>query len=399
MRAMEKPFHITVCALPVSGARLDNELRFVKAAILYGDRVRLYSSIASAVLTMHDFKDMSLSEQVSLLEAFLLSQKNLSPDQIQTLNLLKLARQVIANRNKGGDFYKGYLAMKREMPKIIEKNFDNYDSLFQSSRISELKSAIAAEILDVHKFEAIGDTRDIVIGIANDSFGSDEYILELAMNYTTEIFETVQNGQTYPLFDDKTGEILRLGIDAGLITPSPIRVEQGKETGLASDLIERLPLFDEASIPEILDIRNELEIPLTMFRQAVISYAKEIRTASWESDFSVEADQVFREKVAPAVIALEEAVKSNRSLADIATKKLSKEGIVASSFFSFVISQLPALSTFAKMSLMGAIFGATAVRDIIHELKEQNRNIEQNQVYFFYKAKQLLSDGTYQYNF
>jgi hypothetical protein len=40
---------------------------------------------------------------------------------------------------------------------------------------------------------------------------------------------------------------------------------------------------------------------------------------------------------------------------------------------------------------------ATAVYDAIVESRKQQLAIEQNQLYFYYKAGQLLSNGTHQY--
>jgi hypothetical protein len=77
------------------------------------------------------------------------------------------------------------------------------------------------------------------------------------------IKNALSNGSTYPLFDGQTGDLVRTGVKGGQIRVSQAGVARGKHSGLAARSLERLPVFEQASIKEILDIRQELEHPLT----------------------------------------------------------------------------------------------------------------------------------------
>ena len=88
-------------------------------------------------------------------------------------------------------------------------------------------------------------------------------------------------------------------------------------------MLQRLPLFDDATVHEVIDIRRELERPLVRFRSAVMTYAESIKSASWDEDFSVEAELVFRQHIEPAVLEIEDSVRSSSSLLSMATRKVA----------------------------------------------------------------------------
>ncbi|WP_164907508.1 hypothetical protein [Clostridium septicum] len=47
-----------------------------------------------------------------------------------------------------------------------------------------------------------------------------------------------------------------------------------KNANVASDLILRLPVFENASVDEIIDIRRELDKYVNNFRGAIVDYSK-----------------------------------------------------------------------------------------------------------------------------
>lgn len=58
--------------------------------------------------------------------------------------------------------------------------------------------------------------------------------------------------------------------------PSPSAVHRGRHGGLAGDLLGRLPLFEAATIIEVLDVRRALEGNLRGVRSAVSGFSREI---------------------------------------------------------------------------------------------------------------------------
>jgi hypothetical protein len=186
-------------------------------------------------------------------------------------------------------------------------------------------------------------------------------------------------------------------MEVGTISPTLTRIGQAKQTQLASDVLGKLPLFDEASMNEILDIRLDLDPYLIRFRSAIMKYADKITNASWDKEFWAEAEETFHREIEPAVLDIEDVVKSKRSLFELATRKVVDKPALTGSIFSFIVSKLSALPTIASAAMAIGVGTATAIYDAIKEAQNQARTVEQNQLYFYYRAGQLLTDRTYEY--
>lgn len=131
----------------------------------------------------------------------------------------------------------------------------------------------------------------------------------------------------------------------GFLTPTEAGVARGRYGGLSADLLRRLPLFEQASLSDVLAIRRELEGPLRGFRLAISGFSREIRSAAWEPGFPEEANALFREKVVQEVERIEETVKENGSLRELAWRTVH-HGATPATFGALVgsASDLPALA-------------------------------------------------------
>jgi len=185
-----------------------------------------------------------------------------------------------------------------------------------------------------------------------------------------------------------------LGIAAGLIPVSDFGISRGQEVALAADLFRRLPLFPSATVMEILDIRRELETQLVRFRSAILKFSGDIKNAGWDEDFGEDAERVFRQNVAPAIVDLEDAVESNSFLIEIANR-IVPAGAVAASALALSISNLPN-AALAALGIGGVVGTATIVQAYTGWAEKQ-RTAKQNQLYFYYRTGQLLRDGSHRY--
>ena len=140
---------------------------------------------------------------------------------------------------------------------------------------------------------------------------------DLIKEYIDVMSQAVAQGKSYPLLDDLTGNLIRAAIAEGKLEVPDVAVKRGRNVGLMSDLFGRLPLFDQASVQEVLDIRRGLERPLVRFRSAVSTYSDTISSAQWDSAFPIEAEKVFLTEVQPAVLDIEDAIKTNRYLFEL----------------------------------------------------------------------------------
>jgi hypothetical protein len=203
------------------------------------------------------------------------------------------------------------------------------------------------------------------------------------------IGEAVADGETNPLFDQMSGDLLRTGVEAGVVSPSESGIARGRHSGLASDLLRRLPLFEKATVQEILDIRRELENPLIRFRGAVIEISEGIRSAAWDEDFPSDADMAFRKEVEPAILEIEEAVQDNGSLSSLLLKGV-RPGDWATGL-GVMLSTLAGLPDVASVLLGSGTTAGMTARGAYKEWREDRKNIESNHMFFYYETRERLA--------
>jgi hypothetical protein len=374
---LHRAFHITIGSAPAYGLSLEGDLRLVKSALLYADQVKLCSVVSSMVITMSLLMETDQKRYFEILEKLLPAMAQDKAQGQQIAEMVRSYRSIGYHRNATKHELQLRAKIQPMLAHLRNQLNDNIKRLLVEAGIRSLNHAVQTGLLQLHTFRA-SDTWD------NDS---------LVEEYVEILQDTLSSGATYPLFDDQTGNLVRTGLQEGRISVSQAGISRGKHSGLAARLFERLPLFDEASVSEILDIRLELEKPLTRFRSAMITFSDGIRTAAWDEDFSFEAEQVFQRDVQPAILDLEEAVKTNKYLLSVLRKVADKPlTIPSASALGILMSKLSSLPDIASQAFgLGAASGLLAY-DAYKDWLNDKRKIEDNQLYFYYKAGTLLSD-------
>ena len=238
-------------------------------------------------------------------------------------------------------------------------------------RLAELMHAIDRQVLDVPLYE-IQDKSQIV----NLIFRS--------------VADPLHDSSSYPLFDTETKKIADRGMNRGLVNLSEVGARRGKHVALAHDLISRPPIFEDASISEVLDVREELKGPLLRFRSAVLQFSDSIKSEPWSRDFETEADQVIRRDVDPLLQEIEDAVESNKYLKMLARKATDKAW-VAASMLTLSIASGPTLAHMAASALGLAPTAAWAGYQALMEHAAKNSELQQNRVFLAYELNRRLS--------
>lgn len=390
-------FHITIGTiggeLPPT---LEPDLRMTKAALLYADKVRLCSSTYSTWISALGKKNMSLEDliqQTYKLDEMIPYMYHTQADITSALKANRLSRESFQSPNPTVKDVMFYLDNKRLGAKQYEEFKRRFDTLDLDNTQQEFDRAVKAGLLEIHQFREADN--DIAASHLRGTFV--QSVEKLAEEFNRVVMDAMTDSTTHPLFDDGTGSIVKLGIEVGLISPTATRVAQAKQTQLAANVLNRLPLFDDASMNEILDVRRELEGHLVRFRSAIMKYADMIKIASWDSEFSAEAEEVFHREIEAAVLDIEGAVRTNPSLLELATRKLVGAPALSTSVFSFIVAQLTSLTTITNLAMAASVGLGTAVYDAFKESQKGQRAVEQNQLYFYYRAGELLTNRTYEY--
>jgi hypothetical protein len=361
--------HITVgTALPsTTGETLESaldtshELRLLKAAILYADKVKFCSFASTSLISLTQRPErMNEDEKLDWFVNFYI---NLGHEpHIQ--QIIQFAEEYRASkRNRRRDF-NNYLRYRR----AFDKSLHDMNAMANKSQLSELLVAVNSGLVEFKPF-AVGYR-------ANEFFD--------------EVSAALDSGTSYPLLDERTSNLVELAVKAGKITPLGTSVSRAKQAGLSSGLFSRLPLFDQASMGEIIDIRKELDKPLKRFRSGIIGFSKEIESAPWNKGFPQEVEQFFIERVEPAVLEIEGTCKSKKTLLDFINRTLTHPGAVTSSALGIALSKL---SQFPEVLIAFSVITGLSLgaHEAFTKYQKEKQEIERNQLYFYYRVGKLLS--------
>lgn len=382
-----KGLHITIGASPDSidssgtyRLSLENELKMVKAALLYANHAKLCSMTSSALLAGLNFTELPIHKKVDFVEAMGARLAGYF-DTSSISDVIGQYRQAWRKR---------YSKDGRAKLKLLETHLEKVWPIVEAQTAelvhkaggNGILQAKESGLLEIHTFD------NALLKMFSQGAEHREWMME----YVGVIANSVSDASTYPLFDELMSRLIGSGIRAGFIAVSESGTIRAKEAGLAAELFKRLPLFEEASIDEILDIRKELEQPLIRFRSAMIDFSEKIKDAAWDENFSFDAEQVFNRDVAPVVLNIEDEVKANSYLRELARKWIDKPLLITGgSALALALSNLP-VPSIAALAVGITANTLAAIYDTNKEWRKQQRAVEQNNMYFYYRAGKLLSE-------
>ncbi len=217
----------------------------------------------------------------------------------------------------------------------------------------------------------------------------------LLSRYIEVVDAALGDPSSYPLFDDTTGHLAHLGLEAGFFTRSDMVRERGTTAATGAGLTGRLPNFPLADMSEIIDIRKTLRIPLERFRQAVRKLAVDIQLPAEDPNFGAVLDDRWLHEVQPAIDEIEERIRQ-----DVSLRALTGQFIAGA--FDPMRNALPAagVATLAmsagsgKMLAAAAAVAAAGVTPAVKALQQRqkaSRDIARGQYYFLYKANRRMA--------
>jgi hypothetical protein len=383
---LKKRFDFTVSVLPDNN-NLDKDLRYIKSALLYADRVKLISPLAYLIVQLTD-QNNSLNEKtvISLI-------KKIMP-------LVKLCDI---------DFYNENSQIIEQFSKLISSN--KYRAL-PMSYIMDIRRELKAFSLAIHDtlFKLIGNNQCTELGtlvksgqVIIDKFDSS---IDNVFLYGLEFFEKLRTSlsHSYPLFDEDSNNLMSSVLDTHIIHLTEIEKQKIAHAGLADNYIQRLPSFELTPISELIDVKKALGNHVIRFRSKMLEYSAQIQSLPWDKDFVIECQILFDKEVAPAILEIEEATKDNSFRKNISNQFLNDDniwktagGLAVSIAASGVIKTLTQVAasdiagflTISTLSIPVSIIGQKLYK-AYSEYNEKNKEIEQNDLFFYYKAGKLI---------
>ncbi|SOC13480.1 hypothetical protein SAMN05880501_107199 [Ureibacillus xyleni] len=361
-------FQMIIGSTP-KGIELKQELHLVKIGLLYADNVTLCSPGATMFSSINELKNLTVMQKMMVFLPYIFTREPELKKYEDVLNLY---------------FY--LMDSNRTTRRTLEKKFGIKKIREIESSGKEIQSIIETMLIEsgFPELERAFNSGNVILKTFDNLTISEAMMKE----YTEFLFDSVREGVHYPLFDELSGNIVSQMIKEN--ERLDLQMNKGSQAKLAQDLFERLPLFEKASVGEILDIRNELDRPLRQFRLAIMEFTNEVKNAWWDKDFLFEAEKVFYKKVEPAVLEIEEQVESVSFLKEL-NNNMSMVKVGGGAFTGYLLDGMAA-STNLNASIIGALIaGGASVVDAIQKTKDQQREIKNNQMYFYYRLRKGFS--------
>ncbi len=284
-------------------------------------------------------------------------------------------------RGRSRDELLAYLRLRPEMERLrndIDRVWNDeliptVETMLESAGATELAGAMSAGLLVVDP---------LVKG--NEEFDNDRVIEA----FVAKLAEVLSGRGIYPLFDDQTGTLVRHGLSDGLFKASPITRERGKQVAAASEFLTRLPAFPKANVSEILDIRAELEAPLVRFRAAMVDLGRLVESAAYEEEFPEQVDELYRAKVEPALLEIEEQVRSNSYLRVLIGEIVGDSKTLLAGILAVGIAHAADL----PQLVAGGAAAGQVIAKAAWEKHIRGQQISEHELYFLYRTEHLLAD-------
>ncbi len=306
--------------------------RLVKPALLYADRVTIYSPAASMMSAFADLASITDPRQQFLVTLEIVKEVPQLASQLnvpsETLEQLKgflaidprLIRRIGTLHGAQGQIDELYEQLdgldsiwRDKMPEAIAKAKENLGA-------DELLAAVQAGAIRVANLGE-SPTSDMIADALRRATGTSPgtAVDDMILGFTARIVEILTEHRSFPLFDAQSSGLVRaLEREAGVV-PSSHTMRRGAEVSSAASFMGYLPYFPDLPMDEVLDLRRSLSKPLVRFRGALARMGREFQSRPIDEDFEAEVEDAWRTQVAPALADIREGLSEHGLLSEAAS--------------------------------------------------------------------------------
>jgi hypothetical protein len=359
---------IAVVTGPGPEVSLRKEIRLCRAALLYGDAITLYSPNALMLASVERLGDATGDERFELLRALYPTvEPDAGPAVLETLDQLMGLRK---RRRRTQEELRLVLRLEQMLNHEWHGIEETAAQLLDQAGAHELIPAMRAGLLELHPLvEADSDmSTDSIVG-----------------GLVARAGEVLANGATYPLLDDAIGDLVRAALSEGLFEVLPRAGVHARQAGAAAGFFEMLPSFPLAHIDVVLDIRKELEGPLTRFRGALAELTASMEAAAHDEAFTGELRDLWVTKVEPAMQEIRDLIDQHSFLRELIGQVTSAKDWAATGLALAAAKEIHAPDILA----FGTAVALPTVR-AAWERDKARRAVQGHQFYFLHGVQQRL---------
>ncbi|OFS20032.1 hypothetical protein [Corynebacterium sp. HMSC04H06] len=340
---------------------LSEDVRMVRSALLYADRVEMFSAGTTLLRQMKEFSGSGDKELALRVYATIAESEEIDPStRTQLATLVGVAEAYSEQRKQFSrserrnnpefrkvdlhfnEVFKGLRRVGNETKRSIDRMWMNYGG-------NELDAAVDAGLLTI-----------------NDEW-ADELIQKMAnADEAAEVLgRAITTAKGNLLFDSMAGGLARAMHKEGRLVLPAFHRQNIRTTRLGSNMILLLPNMAQVDVEKVLEVKEEVSASLANYRRSTKNLQEKLREDALSPHLDEEIEQLWFDDVSVQVEELTQAVYDSRlgTVKDVVVASV-KEGTKAAAHgaFSVAIATLPSwdLADFQDNPAAYAAFGAAA---------------------------------------
>jgi len=366
------------------GLDLSHDVRLVRSALLYADKVELVSPVAAmlaGILTGLSQGGDFVAEMMTGLDDSTLRYLSDGQDPGQLRAQLQLMRSLSslprAQRRKllTKDQARQLAEMTQQFRQVMNQGAEGMGTAMQGmwerAGAPDLEPAAAEGLLTIR-----GDVYDFTL--PND---------RVVDHFADGLQRLVEDPTNHLMFDRQMGDLTRKLLEARPDLEQRLAPHTKRAT-LGAGLTTRLPAFPDASMTAIIDARTELSAPLSRYRRAVGDMSERLAAGPVDNpELATEIEDLWRDDVQPALQSLASDLSAT-ALAQNLVGQLPTDGrawgglaALGVSYMQVGVGALTELTQPAAL-VAGASLAGTALGDAVKATVSKRKDARSHDLYY-----------------
>lgn len=343
------------------------EVDMVRAGLLYGDKVTLFSLDGDAFDKLQGIID---SDEDGLIDFVIRDASETGSDGLADLQANLRKYQELRSKRDCSRAESLHVAHVRStLKKIRQQLCKNRDRLLKETGADKLHDLVRTGLVTVRTIDT-GTPWKYQPGVPQ---------------YLNAIVEHLAKGRTYPMLNPRVTNLLAPSLASKEVVLLDDTVDRSKRSSLAANLLFRLPHLENVDGSAILSIRKELSRPLLRFRAAIIRFSQEVETAPWCEGFDREVQLLYDSQVVPALLDIEAAAEGSSWLSELLSASSKSWSIPAASAVGLMLAKADAVPSVLVAGLSVAVGAGILANDFIRKWKAAQASIQRNQLFYYWK--------------
>lgn len=230
----------------------------------------------------------------------------------------------------------------------------------------------------------------------NDRLPLPQHEDTFARAFREEVAHYLQDPMTFVLLDSTTAILAHTMIAEGAVTPPLRSLANAGEALLGAGFLAKLPSFPAATMGQVLEVRRDLDGPLSRYRGKAAALRDHLRVQPFAADADAEVHHLWRTEVEPALIDLRESM-ADHSMAKLLLRevvndlgKFVKGAVIPAVGLTVASATAGDVTTAVAVGLPAAVAGTTVAARAARGRGQHRARARKLDLYYLYETDRRI---------